>query len=101
MALSKLQLSQLLSTYGAMLTQKQRDIVAMYCDCDCTLSEVASEQGISRQAVRDTVVKAEKTLTTLENELHIAQFARDLLVAVEEENYARVTQIAKKFVGKE
>ncbi|CCZ94811.1 uPF0122 protein HMPREF1032_00080 [Corallococcus sp. CAG:1435] len=101
MALSKLQLSQLLSTYGAMLTQKQRDIVAMYCDCDCTLSEVASEQGISRQAVRDTVVKAEKTLTTLENELHIAQLARDLLVAVEEENYARVTQIAKKFVGKE
>lgn len=101
MALSKLQLSQLLSTYGAMLTQKQRDIVAMYCDCDCTLSEVASEQGISRQAVRDTVVKAEKTLTTLENELHIAQLARDLLVAVEEENYALVTQIAKKFVGKE
>ncbi len=101
MALSKLQLSQLLSTYGAMLTQKQRDIVAMYCDCDCTLSEVASEQGISRQAVRDTVVKAEKTLTALENELHIAQLARDLLVAVEEENYARVTQIAKKFVGKE
>lgn len=101
MALSKLQLSQLLSTYGAMLTQKQRDIVAMYCDCDCTLSEVASEQGISRQAVRDAVVKAEKTLTTLENELHIAQLARDLLVAVEEENYARVTQIAKKFVGKE
>ncbi len=101
MALSKMQLSQLLSTYGAMLTQKQRDIVAMYCDCDCTLSEVASEQGISRQAVRDTVVKAEKTLTTLENELHIAQLARDLLVAVEEENYARVTQIAKKFVGKE
>lgn len=49
MALSKLQLSQLLSTYGAMLTQKQRDIVAMYCDCDCTLSEVASEQGISRR----------------------------------------------------
>ena len=92
MALSKLQLSQLLSTYGAMLTQKQRDIVAMYCDCDCTLSEVASEQGISRQAVRDAVVKAEKTLTALENEL---------LVAVEEENYARVTQIAKKFVGKE
>ena len=91
----------MLSTYGAMLTQKQRDIVAMYCDCDCTLSEVASEQGISRQAVRDTVVKAEKTLTTLENELHIAQLARDLLVAVEEENYARVTQIAKKFVGKE
>ena len=101
MALSKLQLSQLLSTYGAMLTQKQRDIVAMYCDCDCTLSEVASEQGISRQAVRDDVVKAEKTLTALENELHIAQLARDLLVAVEEENYARVTQIAKKFVGKE
>ena len=84
-----------------MLTQKQRDIVAMYCDCDCTLSEVASEQGISRQAVRDAVVKAEKTLTALENELHIAQLARDLLVAVEEENYARVTQIAKKFVGKE
>ena len=47
MSLSKLQLSQLLAVYGAMLTDKQRDVVDMYCDCDCSLSEIAEEIGIS------------------------------------------------------
>ena len=101
MALSKLQLSQLLAVYGAMLPPAQRETAALYCDCDCTLSEVAEDKGISRQAVRDAVVKAEKTLVRLENERHIAQLAHDLLSAVEKEDYAEVSRIAKKFVGKE
>ena len=43
MALSKLQLSELLSVYGGLLTEKQRDALVMYCNCDLSLGEIADE----------------------------------------------------------
>lgn len=101
MSLSKLQLSQLLATYGNLLTAKQKDVVAMYCDCDCTLSEIASEQGISRQGVRDTIVKAETTLTKLEESLGLAVFLRKLSSAMETGDDRQIVEIAKQFVNKE
>ena len=101
MALDKIQLSQLLATYGKLLTEKQRDVLSMYCDCDCTLSEIASEHGISRQGVRDAIVKSEAALCELEDALHLAKLARELTVAVQNDSTAEVFDIAKKFVGKE
>lgn len=101
MALSKLRLSQLLSTYGAMLTDKQRDAVSMYCDCDCSLAEIADEVGISRQGVRDAIVKAEATLTKLEDSLHFAELYTRLTLALESDNIDEIKKIAKQFVSKE
>lgn len=101
MALDKLELSQLLATYGKLLTDKQRDVLTMYCDCDCTLSEIASEHGISRQGVRDAIVKSEAALLELENALHVAELARDLNLAIQSNAKTEVFEIAKKFVGKE
>ena len=66
MALTKIQLSELLNVYAEMLTEKQREALSMYCDCDCSLSEIGSELGISRQGVRDAIVKGEATLVKLE-----------------------------------
>ena len=101
MALSKIQLSELLQVYGEMLTDKQREALTMYCDCDCTLSEIASEQGISRQGVRDAIVKSEATLLELEEALHLAKFTREMNLAIQNGAKTEVFDIAKKFVGKE
>ena len=101
MALDKIELSQLLATYGKLLTDKQRDVLSMYCDCDCTLSEIASEHGISRQGVRDAIVKAETALCEFENVLHLAELTQQLNLAVQNGSSAEVFDIAKKFVGKE
>ena len=101
MALDKIELSQLLATYGKLLTDKQRDVLSMYCDCDCTLSEIASEQGISRQGVRDAIVKSEATLLELENALHLSKLTRELNLAIQKDDKTEVLDIVKKFVGKE
>ena len=101
MALSKIQLSELLSVYGATLTDKQREACAMYCDCDCSLAEIADEVGITRQGVRDAIVKAENALVKLENVLHLAEFCRNLNVALSESNDATHKQIVKQYVSKE
>ena len=101
MALNKIELSQLLATYGKLLTDKQRDVLSMYCDCDCTLSEIAAEHGISRQGVRDAIVKAEAALLEMESALHLSKLTRELNVAIQSNATAEVFDIAKKFVGKE
>ena len=101
MSLSKIQLSELLNVYGEMLTDKQREALSMYCDCDCSLSEIANEVGISRQGVRDAIVKGEATLVKLEQTLRLAELYRKLSVSVEQEDKDSVFQVAKAFVSKE
>ena len=61
--------SLLLDFYGALLTDKQQEIVRMYYECDSGLSEIAQEFNMSRQAVYDMVKKAEHTLLEYENKL--------------------------------
>ncbi len=75
--LSKIQCAILLDTYQALLTDKQRDIMRMYCDMDYSLAEIAEQTGTTRQAVRDAIVNAERTLTDSEDKLHIVKDLRD------------------------
>ncbi len=101
MALSKIQLAKLLGVYAPMLTEKQREVVAMYCDFDCSLGEIATEVGISRQGVRDAILHAEKTLTKLEESLHLSQFVNDLTLAIENNDMQVIGDIVKNYVAKE
>lgn len=101
MSLSKIQLSELLEIYGKLLTDKQREALSMYCDCDCSLSEIATEVGISRQGVRDAIVKGEGALVRLEDVLHLAEFTRQLSVAVAQQDNDKLYSTVKKYVSKE
>jgi predicted DNA-binding protein YlxM (UPF0122 family) len=101
MTLEKIELAKLLGVYGSMLTDKQRDALAMYCDYDCSLAEIADEVGISRQGVRDLLVNAEKTLTKLEDNLHLAKFVAELTIAVANDDIERVSEIVNNYVAKE
>lgn len=101
MALSKLQLSELLATYRDLLTDNQIGVLRMYCDCDCSLAEIAAEMGISRQGVRDAVVKGEKTLTRLEDALHLVRFKKEVYLALDEGDDEKIKYVVKNFVIKE
>ena len=84
-----------------MLTQKRRDALAMYCEYDCSLSEIADEVGISRQGVRDLLVNAEKTLTKLEENLHLSQFVSEITIAVANNDMEKVSELVNGYVAKE
>jgi predicted DNA-binding protein YlxM (UPF0122 family) len=66
----------LLDFYGQLLTDKQRECCDMYYNEDFSLAEIASLLSISRQGVRDTLVRAEATLRETEEKL--ALVAREL-----------------------
>lgn len=62
-----LEISLLLDFYGDMLTEKQRDVVELYYNEDLSLSEIAENTGISRQGVRDVIVRAEGVMQEIED----------------------------------
>ncbi|MEG1509571.1 MAG: sigma factor-like helix-turn-helix DNA-binding protein [Clostridia bacterium] len=68
--------------YGMLLTKHQTEIVGLYYDCDVSLNEIAEQYNISRQAVRDTLVRAENLLEDYESKLNLVQndkvFANEL-----------------------
>lgn len=64
-------ISMLCEIYGKLLTEKQLAILEDYYDKDLSLSEIAENQGITRQAVRDIIKKGETKLFELEEKLEI------------------------------
>ena len=68
-----LELTMLLDFYGALLTDKQHEMMRLRVEEDLSLSEIADGFGVSRQAVHDALRKAEKTLTDMEDKLHLVE----------------------------
>ncbi len=62
-------ISILLQIYGKMLTDKQYEIMNDYYNNDLSLSEIAENSNITRQAVRDVIKKGENKLFDLEEKL--------------------------------
>ena len=62
--------------YGALLTEKQREIYEMHHDEDCSLAEIGIEMGITPQAVADILKRADGKLERYEEKLRLAQKLR-------------------------
>lgn len=67
----KVEVSILIEIYGHLLTEKQLDILDSYYNLDLSLSEIAENNEITRQAVRDIIKKGEKKLFEIEEKLQI------------------------------
>jgi len=63
--------SMLCEIYGKLLTKKQLEILEDYYDNDLSLSEIGENHKITRQAVRDIIMKGEAKLFELEEKLGI------------------------------
>ena len=57
--------------YGDMLTDRQKEFYDLYYNEDLSLAEIAENYGITRQGVRDVIVRAEAVLTELEDKTGI------------------------------
>ena len=66
-----LAVSQLLDVYGGLLGEKQRLLCELYFDEDLSLSEISENEGITRQGVRDALMRAQNQLNTYEEALGI------------------------------
>ena len=65
----KIEISMLWQIYGALLTEKQKEYIDYYYNEDLSLAEIAQNDGITRQGVRDIIKKGEKKLFEYEEKL--------------------------------
>lgn len=63
------EISMLCQIYGKILTEKQYEFINDYYNNDLSLSEIAENSNITRQAVRDVIKKGENKLFELEEKL--------------------------------
>jgi predicted DNA-binding protein YlxM (UPF0122 family) len=78
--------SVLLEIYGGLLTEKQREALEMHLNLDYSLSEIAENQGISRQAALDSIKRGIVHLNELESKLKLyGRFSRSMQVYAEME----------------
>ncbi len=73
----KIDINLLLDFYGPLLDDRHRQTLEMYFADDMTLSEIAEELGVSRQAVQQSVAKGRGDLETFEEKLGLCGRFRD------------------------
>ena len=79
-----LTVTMLMDFYGQLLTDKQLAALDMYYNEDLSLAEIADEEGISRQGVRDSIKRGEKLLNAYEDKLGLAKRFAEISAGIAE-----------------
>lgn len=73
-----IELISLFDIYGSILSENEYNSFEQYYCEDFSLSEIAENLGITRQGVRDNILRAEKTLRTCEEKLKYRSLFEDI-----------------------
>ncbi len=92
-------MSLLCQIYGKLLTKKQFNVLEDYYNNDYSLSEIAENYNITRQAVRDNIIKGEKKLFEYEEKLGIMKKTLEQEQQIEK-ILSELAKIEKKFSDK-
>ena len=89
---TKIELAYLYDFYGELLNEHQRRIYEDFVLNDLSLSEIAAEEGTSRQAVNDMVQRCSKKLLEYEKKLHLVEKFMKV-----KDNVGQIHGLAKQF----
>ena len=64
--------------YGELLDEHTRAVIMAYYDDDLSLSEIAEDEGISRQGVRHIIKKGEEQLDSFEERIGLVKRHEEL-----------------------
>ena len=78
-----MRLSYLLDFYGELLDEHILGVMKAYYYDDLSLSEIASDEGISRQGIRHLIKKGEEMLEFYDSKLALAEKHEELASACE------------------
>ncbi len=99
-----LHICDLLEIYGPVLTGKQALFSEMYFFDDLSLSEIAENEGISRQGVQDIIKRAERQLLYLEEKLKIyeksirqSEIIEEIDSAIKEKDIDKISNLVLNF----
>lgn len=96
----KVKISMLSQLYGKLLTEKQFEFIDDYYNNDLSLSEIAENNNITRQAVRDILKKGEKKLFQYEEKLMFMKRTLNQEKKIEQV-LSELTKIQKEYSDKQ
>ena len=70
-----IEMVRLYDIYAPLLNERQREILSLYYNEDESLAEISENVGITRQGVRDCIVKSEALLCEFEAALKLREKA--------------------------
>ena len=70
--------AQLFDIYGALLNEKQRDVINCYYNEDLSLQEIADNNDKSKQAISDMMTRSVDKLFEFEDELSLLKKKEEL-----------------------
>ena len=76
-----LRMTLLFDFYGNLLTEKQREYFDLYHNEDLSLAEIAENEGITRQGVRDIIQRAENILADTEEKTGLIRKFQEIQVS--------------------
>ena len=88
----------LLETYGKLLTEKQYNLLDYYYNNDYSLSEIAENLGITRQAVRTILVKSKKKLYEYEEKLRFLEKEKRIKTLIQKIELVQKEEERKKYL---
>ncbi len=93
----------LLELYGKLLTEKQLKLLELYYFDDLSLSEIAENEGGSRQGAMDVIKRAEKELLKMESVLGLysrnteqTKIINDLKTAYKNSDFKKIDLLLSK-----
>ena len=72
-----LRMGALLDVHGPLLTEHQREMCVLYYLIDYSLAEISELYGVSRQAVHDTLARAERAMEGHEETFGLLRMAEE------------------------
>lgn len=90
-----LYVASLLDFYGEFLSEKQRRVTDYYFNDDLSLSEIAENEGITRQGVSDLIKRTEIQLKNWEEKCGYCKKILELKNLSEEKNIQHFDKILK------
>ena len=96
-------MAMLFDFYGDMLTDRQKEFYDLYYNEDLSLGEIAENYNITRQGVRDVIVRAEAVLTELEDKTGLIKRFHTMQTQLEQvrQNAQRVAELAAGYDNEE
>lgn len=93
-------MNMLYDFYHLLLTNKQKDYMELYYREDYSLSEIANESDVSRQAVYDNIRRTEQLLETYEEKLMLySKFQQRQSLLTELREISKQEQLSDRLVS--
>ena len=91
-------MAMLFDFYGDVLTDRQKEFYDLYYNEDLSLGEIAENYGITRQGVRDVIVRAEAVLTELEDKTGLIRRFHAMRAQLEQllQDAGRIAELAAR-----